>query len=594
MTVSMNMKMLLRGASIALLWTVCSANGLFSKEKGMMCRDQSIYSKSLKPEIIRSWSYAEQESRKMFFETSFYVPRFSEHTYAPEGDQYSKKYEGLDLFWTASMGESAIKEFVQLSFQREAKVYLMVHMRGGRRRRRRWARRRRRGHQSEPETITATLPGWKSEGPAVLVKGDGHEARFGVQKHKYRGAKTDVFVFSKSGRDVVLPNKLWVMNKITGISTSGWFNVLVAEKTGLVVEEPVRPAGISFEAGGRCPNALHEKWRVDGHDVDDPVTSKMSWRTFHPLWDPCYWCAYDHEHGSDPVSLMGYVPKFGYTAFKNYRQDESHGGFKGFVLQSGNYFFYFQVHAHLSKPIRFHARTHTLVIAVTDVKTKDLMVELHFKADFGVAATKLAGSTSALIPLDRDKALFDLIGRSKGLRQINVFNPENPDKRLRTNQRIDSLGNNEHWFTTPICSTANRRGVQVDFKNPGTALRTLHSDLDDFVRLGREVDGEFVQRTSNKRDLRVKKFRIAQNLCNFELQNIHGHVSAEGKFYTDPFGRELLGGYGKYAIAQIIKPGFSFELEGKFNPSDTWLGLHEADYDGEMKDVSMAIDPNEN
>lgn len=442
--------------------------------------------------------------------------------------------------------------------------------------------------------MTAKLAGWKSEGHAVVVEGEDHESRFGVHRHVYRGAQKDVFVFSKVGREVVLPNKRWLRDEVEGIRTSGWFNVLVAEKTGLAAEEPVRPDGISFKAGGRCPDALHEMWRVDGHDMDDPVTSKMSWKTYHPLWDPCYWCAYNHEHGSDPKTLMGYVPKYNYTAWKNYRQDESHGGFKGFVLRSGNYFFYYQIHAHLSKPRRFHARTHTLVIAVTDAKTKELMVELHFKADFGVAATKLAGEMGDLIPLDRDKELFNLIGRSKGLRQVNVVDPKNLDVRLRHNKRFASLGNNEHWFTTPMCSTASRRGVQVDFKNPGTGLRTLRSSLDDFVRLGRERHGEFVESGSNRRDFRVKKLRIAANLCNFELQNIHGKVSAEGKFYTDPFGRELLDGHGKYAIAQIIKPGFMFELQGKFNPSDTWLGLHKLDYDGSMMDVGLAIDPNEN
>lgn len=124
---------------------------LFSYGKERTCEDHPLHTPSLKPEIIRSWHYAEHKPGNMHFEPSFYVPRYKNHTWAPLKNRKSKRYAGLDLFVTNARG-NANAEFATISFQRKARVYLMVAA---------WAR----------KFPSAKLPGWKSEGWAILVKG---------------------------------------------------------------------------------------------------------------------------------------------------------------------------------------------------------------------------------------------------------------------------------------------------------------------------------------------------------------------------------------------------------------------------------------
>lgn len=99
----------------------------------------------------------------------------------------------------------------------------------------------------------------------------------------------------------------------------------------------------------------------------------MEFRTWHPLWDPCYFCSYLHEHGSSSPDLMGYQPTYGYTALKNRHQQESHHGFKDAIIETGSDNLYISV----------HARHHTLVIVAVNKKTRQTDAELAYKADFG-------------------------------------------------------------------------------------------------------------------------------------------------------------------------------------------------------------------
>lgn len=66
--------------------------------KGMQCASHPLYTNGMKHEIIRSWSYAPDNTNRMVFEKSFYQPRYDKHAYAPLQNLNSTTYAGLDLF----------------------------------------------------------------------------------------------------------------------------------------------------------------------------------------------------------------------------------------------------------------------------------------------------------------------------------------------------------------------------------------------------------------------------------------------------------------------------------------------------------------
>lgn len=162
----------------------------------------------------------------------------------------------------------------------------------------------------------------------------------------------------------------------------------MGETDGTPVPPPSDPFNFSSKMGGRCSDELHDECKVLGQDTKDPLTNGTNFKTYCPLWDPCYWCAYDHDHLSDPYTITGYQPRFGYTALKNYLQDESHGGFKGMLMRHSDLHVCFQLRAHLSGHTRFTVQFHSVVIVIANAITHEVLVELHNKADFGFASTQ--------------------------------------------------------------------------------------------------------------------------------------------------------------------------------------------------------------
>lgn len=129
---------------------------------------------------------------------------------------------------------------------------------------------------------------------------------------------------------------------------------------------------------------------------------------------------------------MGYTPKFGYTAWKNGQQDETHEGFKGYVLRSEDYFVYINIHSHISMARRYEATFHTVVAAITHAETKELLLELSVKANFGKPFARLKdGGLMPLLGAVEDDA--DTMCLPKRGRIINVLDPENIDPRLKYN-----------------------------------------------------------------------------------------------------------------------------------------------------------------
>jgi len=71
---------------------------------------------------------------------------------------------------------------------------------------------------------------------------------------------------------------------------------------------------------------VHERYTVE--------RDGRRWPTWHPPRDPCYRCAFGHEHGSNPRAFRFFartgLPAFGPTA--SYAgSEEAHAGFKVFV-----------------------------------------------------------------------------------------------------------------------------------------------------------------------------------------------------------------------------------------------------------------------
>lgn len=553
---------------------------LVCADRGMLCKDHPLYEPGLRSELIRSWTFRSTQPNRLVWRRSFYQPRYGKHAYAPEEELNSTKYTSMDLF-VANSPRNVVRDFVTLHFQRRAKVYLFITGRGS-------------------KSTCATLSGWKSEGWARLIKGRGTKGILGAVRKFQWHFPGSVYVFSQTlnGTVVGIPSISWLRRHVRGIKVGWSLFILAGEIDGKPVSKPANKLGVDIDSGGMCPDELHDVYKVLGQFKSDPHSRNEYFRTFHPLWDACYWCSFGHEHGSDPISLMGYHPRFGYAALKNYNQDESHHGFKGIVLQEGDFRVYFQVHAHLTRATRFTTRHHTVVLVVTNAYTQELLVELAFKADYGFASTRQNKTGRLIAVTSADEALRHELRKKRRFltRQMNFINPDALDNRFQYARDL-LRGKNEHWFTTPFCSTTSGRGVKVEFRNPGTASKVPGSSKeDDLIKLGRVVKhhrkngGTFEQHASNNRDLTTRSWTLADHLCSFTLPNIRGGVN-EGVFHTDPFGEKLLAGPEPYSIRQFIKPGFSITVKGKYRATDTWTGLHRKNSVGCMKNVGFGINP---
>lgn len=254
-------------------WLVLLLGATFSSaERGMMCKDHPLYKQnpSIKSEIIRSWKYKGRK-KELRWHASYYMPRYKNHVYSPQEKFNCKKYADLDLFVT-NMDRNPARDSVTLHFQRPAKVYLLVGARG--------------------RNKNAKLSGWKPEGWARLVQGAGKPANFGLKRKMQFHFPGSVYVFSQTlkGTEAQIPNIKWVQRHMQGLRASWFLGVLVAEVDGKPVRQPYNPLGVNIHAGGRCPDDLHNEWKILGRDKDDPHINDIYFKTFHPLWDPCYWC----------------------------------------------------------------------------------------------------------------------------------------------------------------------------------------------------------------------------------------------------------------------------------------------------------------
>ena len=549
---------------------------------GMQCKDHPLYKKGMRGEIIRSWEYAPEKRKGQAWYRSAYQPRFSGYYLAPENEPTSTKYMGLDFFATAT-GVTSVANFLTLHYQRPAKTYLFVSA-------------------YKKTSGIPQLEGWESEGWARKPQNKpSAKLEFGVGKTKSSfGMSSAGFVFSKTGTSVQVPSKTYIKANVRHLQTKGFYTVLVAEQSGKPTRQPTSPKGMRVTAGALCPQQLHDKWTVSGADSEDRKTRNKQFRTWHPLWDPCWWCSYGHEHGSAAPLLMGYWPRYGYTAFKH-RGDteaETHAGFKDFVLDTTTHRVYYGIHMHVSSKTRFATRHHTVVVAAQNKQTGELEYETRVKADFGALTVrkKSGGVVGVTTQMESLRRKLDSPIRQ---RLINVLDPSNPkaggfDQRAAPKTR---RGHYEQWSTVPLCSVTKRaREPTVDVKDPATALRTASVRVDNnVVVLGREnSDGSVQQGLGLNREFRSEKFVITDSACEFKLRNILARPRSDGRFYTDAYGVKLVEGAGEHHVSQFVKMNFSLEISGDFMTTDTWLGLYRTGYNGAMKNVMNGVLPGEN
>jgi hypothetical protein len=275
----------------------------------------------------------------------------------------------------------------------------------------------------------------------------------------------------------------------TGFKLWG-YNLLFSEVDGSVPPLPVNPPGWTgpdIIAHRNCPKELHDMWRVDNHDSADPYTKGMTWQTWHPQRDYLYNCYYGHEHGS-PGMLVGYTERLHYTAFKNDNQQETHEGFKGYVVPLKEYNMYLNIHSNTKFMGRINTQNHTVVIAILD-KSGDLKFEMSCKCNFGGSAADYAVYPKEGVPFlpmgdaATQKLIVDTFSVERYMdrkvmkKRINLYNPPNLDPKLRYEKGDAGRGVYEGWIGggDQYCMKAGEpyqnNGIEVDIKNAHTGCR---------------------------------------------------------------------------------------------------------------------------
>ena len=589
-----------------------AASTVYNDAVGMLCEQHLRPPKGNKGVLIRSWTYGTPNQSKTMWQPSAYLPRHKNHTYVPVRSSAPRLLENLDIFVTHTTTKRPIRSFCNLKFQRMATIYLLLHY-----------------HAKRNTKLTYAISDWERVGPVRLLDDQNRSQSspsrllkigFGENVHMVELPR-NAYVFKTVARNITLPSSGEMAKQIIGIPSRvrhlHW-SLLVGEADGSPSHVARTPQGIQVPNGGRCPRELHELWKTKARDNVDKSIRKMMFHTYHPQRDPCYgWCAYDHEHGSDSRTLMGYTPQYDYVAYKNKRQNESNAGFKDFVMYfpEQDVHFYLSVHAKMSGSRRLSAaaRFHTVTMAAVHGRSKKLALELRFKANFGERRVRMKQRGKTQPVNTADERIANLSHHSHESRIVNVIDPKRLDHDLRyrkgtQNSRQALAGLYEQWRTVPICSRSRshpHRGASffVDFKDMALALRTrsvVKARVNDTTRLGRYRNGKFFPSVSVNRELIVRdSFNISAEHCSFfkrELSRKGSRFahSKDGKFYTDVFGQELHEGPGISSVAQYIEPGFSLQVHGDFMSVHPFSGLYMDGAHGRMVNIGYGVDANQN
>lgn len=369
----------------------------------------------------------------------------------------------------------------------------------------------------------------------------------------------------------------------------GSYNLLFSEKDGsapALTQQPPGWNGPEIKAHELCPHELHDMWTVESQDKDDHEVSSKMWQTWHPQKDYLYGCYYGHEHGC-PGMLAGYTERLHYTALKNNYQNESHDGFKGYVIPAGDKYVYFNVHAESNLLSRVDTQFHTMVIAITDKSSGNLLFEMSCKADFGGSAAEYAPgqkpqSGPRMLPLGNEESrqlIMDMYNkpssyfdRKMRFKRLNVYSPGHLDYRLEYEPDDVSRGIYEQWVGGggQYCMESSEKymtdGIQVDIKDSNTACKT--EQCHDQTILGRgptSYRDYFFPNLGCNRGIVFRHVTISRNNCKVPPPK----VGADGVYYTDQYCSKLCDGPGPNCVRQVMKPEFDkVTLHGSYAITD--------------------------
>ena len=340
----------------------------------------------------------------------------------------------------------------------------------------------------------------------------------------------------------------------------GTFNLYFGEADSSAPQMPAIPDGMSTPVPNElCPEWVHDTYTAVGPDSN-------VYRTWHPQVDPRYWCYFGHEHGSDP-QIASFPAAFGYVAFNNYRQDESHRGFKGFVVKHGSVYWYINFHALTGAHRRACVDLHTVVFSAFAAATGEKLAEIAYKGDFGESRATVTPSGFDDNPLltnpnsDCNQSTIAEKG-TRAEKEIRVLNDERFGDRGYEKWRLvgkDFLG-----------LSFNSDFIEMDIRDPMSGCDGLACEQIIFTGSNPEV-------ASRKSIRRTLNFRNGITLYWQESLD----PDLDGFFCTDAKGNEAVemnadGSCPDNSVRQFIKPGVNLAgPTGFYSTDDAWHGLYE-------------------
>lgn len=249
-------------------------------ELGLQCSDHPAGGAPTNGVLIRSWENLDVKTRPVS-KAPVYEARFDKFPYTAmtsKNGSGQKSYSGMDMFFIRgnSRGKKVVN-LVRMHFQRPALVYMMLEL----------------TFAASKGIPIASLPGWNSEGVAVL-SGTSNVYQYGIFQNNTMPFPPHVYVFSKPTtgnlNEIVLPQWKWIKSNVKGLQTKqGLFHLRISEADGSPSSIPTLFNGVKILPNMQCPKSLHDAWGVENDDVTDTTTKGQLFGSWHPPWDPCFW-----------------------------------------------------------------------------------------------------------------------------------------------------------------------------------------------------------------------------------------------------------------------------------------------------------------
>jgi hypothetical protein len=251
-----------------------------------------------------------------------------------------------------------------------------------------------------------------------------------------------------------------------------------------------------------CPEEVHAKYVTTGPD------GKV-YPTWHPPVDLEHGCYFDHEHGSDPSSYLGFehsgMPAFGFTAALAGTR-EPHSGYKVFVSNNdlNGRAWMITLNMDTSSPRRAVERYYSLDWHITGLDGREL-ADVRVMADFGHSTPNCRSD-------------------------VIVSQGETSESRYRSIPTIGCAPHNnyEYWIGTADVGVVFKAAPMFEVDNPITAVDP--DDLEKVVPICSYRPSDEGCATSFWSGSRRGILRPGQTVNNLEGVEV---------FYTDAFGKRV-------------------------------------------------------